>query len=165
MARKLDALADLLCGREPEKVDIIFGTPRKERDVMPLKLQTGFKADFKIYAKTGAAPAGATFAVTSSDPAVTVVTDPTPLPISNGEGASATPPVPDGTPSLVSGTVTAVGTVDGVQATIECVQTNPDSSTLSISDTVTVSVVETLGDLFGIPVSATPAPAAAPKAG
>lgn len=124
---------------------------------MSLQLQTGFKADFKIYAKTGQAPAGASFSVTSSDQsAVTVTLDDSPQPISNGEGASATPPVADGTPSLVSGTVTAVGTTEGSQATIECVQSNPDGTTLSISDTVTVTLTETLGELFGLPVAATP---------
>jgi hypothetical protein len=147
----LDNLVSLL---RAESFGLLFGKPRKAP--MSLRLQTGFKADFKIYAKTGSAPAGATFAVTSSDPAVSVTTDPTPQPVANGEGAGATPPVADGTPSLVSGTVTAVGTVDGVVATIQCVQTNPDGTTLSISDTVTVSDTETLGELFGLPVSATP---------
>lgn len=150
----LDNLVSLL---RAESFGLLFGKPRKAP--MSLRLQTGFQADFKIYAKTGSAPAGAIFAVTSSNPAVTVAVDPTPLPVANGEGAGATPPVPDGTPSLVSGTVTAVGTVDGTVATIQCVQTNPDGTTLSISDTVTVSDAETLGELFGLPVSATPAAA------
>jgi len=123
---------------------------------MPCTLLIGDQVDFKVYLKTGAVPAGATFAGISSDPTnVTLVPEATPQPVANGEGSNLTPPVPDGTPSLISGTVAAVSPGTSLNpVTLTVTQTNPDGSTLVLTDTVTPSQTETLGDLFGTPVVA-----------
>jgi hypothetical protein len=119
-----------------------------------LSLQIGSEDDFKLCLLTGVVPPGATFNVVSSDPAnVAISIDPTPLPVANGEGGRNTPPILDGTPSLISGTVTAVagGSAPNVPVTITFSQTAPNTADLVITDTVTPVQTESFGDLFGTP--------------
>jgi hypothetical protein len=123
---------------------------------MPLNLQVGDSTDFKIYVKTGAAPAGATFAAVSSDTTqVTFAPDATPQPVSNGEGANANPPVPDGAPTVFSGNVASIAPNPkfGTPVPVTFTQTNPDGTTIVLNDTVTPSETETLGDIFGAQVT------------
>jgi hypothetical protein len=133
---------------------------------MPLTLPVGDSDNFYLF---GTAPTmgallgpGQTISVVSADPATVILTpDATPVPV---RAADASPTVPAGTPTMLSGVVSSPASPAQPNVAITCTATvlNADGSTAeSLTDTVTVSpsAATALGVLFGAasPVTASTA--------
>ena len=156
--RKIETLVAQL--RAATGISILFSKSKGEN--MPLTLPLGDSDEFYIY---GTAPTlgallgpGQTISVVSADPNTVVLTpDATPKPVA---AADATAAVPAGTPTILSGVVSASVSPAQPNVAIICTATvlNSDGSTAeTLTDTVTVSpqAASAIGVLFGAPTPVT----------
>jgi hypothetical protein len=159
-----------LLGPSASGISILFSKSKGEN--MPLILPVGDTDNFYIF---GTAPflgallgPGQTISVVSADPATVILTpDATPVPVRAVDASTA---VPAGTPTMLSGVVSAPTPPAQPNVAITCTVTvlNSDGTTAeTLTDTVTVSptAATAIGDLFGVaaPVTSSTSTAAAVK--
>jgi hypothetical protein len=141
-------------------IGILFSKSKGEN--MPLILPVGDTDNFYIF---GTAPfvgallgSGQTISAVSADPNTVILTaDPSPAAV---RAADATPSVPAGTVTMLSGVVSMPASPAQLNVPITCTVTvlNADGSVAeTLTDTVTVSptAATAIGDLFGVATAVT----------
>ena len=160
MRDQLKLIASYLAPQPATSISIRFKKAKGEN--MPLSLPDTMQDTYVIVGKDAMGvlgaqlAAGQTLSVVSSDPATVLVTpDASPAPTSGDPG------VPDGTPTVGSGSVKSANppAQPNVAITVTATVTNADGSVAeTVSDTVTITpgVATSVGELFGAAVPVTP---------